>query len=404
MSNSILNSGGHAAMTKQIFQAMILVAVGAVGLAVEAAEATGQEPGITRIWLSHQSPDPNKLVVSWETKEPGNSIVRCFGDGNAVTQTKSQAESVTLHHVEIDAPQRGGDISYEVRTGKLQSARHALRAYPQEGPLRVAIVADWQGQPKLDALLAAQPHLLLTAGDNISSLHERCGVGVKDCTRPYGELIEAYPELFSSVRFMPALGNHDREIRPRGPKPPPEPVYDVDATAFRQFFALPDDEWKWHFDLPEYGVRLVALDLNHIQDQGTTWRTCHPFNRESEQFRWFDQLLSEGKQQPWTVTLHNERSGTMRGQEKSVWHSLFKRGTLAVTGFGYFAERAEVDGFTYYNTALGVGAKYPDAKSQFFASTASFLLLTIGKQELTAELMSLEGKTLDAKRFTRPSP
>ena len=54
-------------------------------------------------------------------------------------------------------------------------------------------------------------------------------------------------------------------------QPPAEPVYDVGATAFRTFFALPGDGWKWHFDVPAFGVRFVALDLNHIQDRGTTW-------------------------------------------------------------------------------------------------------------------------------------
>ena len=38
----------------------------------------------------------------------------------------------------------------------------------------------------------------------------------------------------------------------------------IDATAFRRFFELPGDEWKWHFDVPDFDVRFIALDLNHI--------------------------------------------------------------------------------------------------------------------------------------------
>jgi len=49
---------------------------------------------------------------------------------------------------------------------------------------------------------------------------------------------------------------------------------------------------------------------------------------------------------------------------------------------------------------LGVGAKYPDAKAVFFESTASYLLVTASKQQLTAEFKSLEGKVLDHKVFT----
>ena len=58
--------------------------------------------------------------------------------------------------------------------------------------------------------------------------------------------------------------------------PPQEPVYDVNATAFRTFFELPDDEWKWHFDVPGFDVRFIALDLNHTSDMGTTWQACGP--------------------------------------------------------------------------------------------------------------------------------
>ena len=71
-----------------------------------------------------------------------------------------------------------------------------------------------------------------------------------------------------------------------------------------------------------------------------------------------------------------------------------------MTGFGYFAERAEVEGFPYFNVSLsGKGAKYPDPKSKFFASENTFLLLTLGlpPTPLRAEFRELTtGKTLDS--------
>jgi hypothetical protein len=377
-----------------------LISLVCVWLGASTIAAVAEDKPITRIWLSHRAKDPHCVMVNWESAEPGgSSITYRVGDSEVTLERVQTGGDRTLHHVELDVPEPGVTVHYQVHAGNQRSAEASFRTYPKNEPLRVAIVADWQGRPKLDGLLRDKIHILATAGDNISSLHGRCGVGVKDCTKPFGELIDAYPELFRSVRFMPCLGNHDREIRPRGNTPPEEPVYDVEATAYRKFFELPGDEWKWSFDLSAFGLRLVALDLNHIQDQGTNWQTCHPFHRDSEQFRWYDELLSQGPQQPFTVTLHNEKSGSMRAQEKSAWHGLFRRGTLAVTGFGYFAERAEVDGFPYYNTALGVGAKYADAKSVFFESTASYLLLTVTKQEMTAELKSLDGKALDTKKF-----
>jgi hypothetical protein len=356
---------------------------------------------ITRVWLSHRTTVPTHLVVNWETPEPGPSRVRITppGGSEAVVEV---AESVTLHHVAIPLAATAGKYRYTVETGELKSAPAEFKAYPTD-ELRVAIVADWHSRTtKLDELLGDDVHLLLTAGDNIPALHPRCGVGVKDCTKPYGELIDAYPQLFRSVVFMPALGNHDREIRPRGPMPPPEPVYDVEATAFRKFFELPDDEWKWQFDVPAFGVRFVALDLNHIQDLGTTWQTCHAYDVQSPQFKWYEKLMT-GKQPPFVVTLHNEKSGSMRGQSGGAWHNLFRRGTLAVTGFGYFAERAVVDGFNYYNTALGVGAKYRDSHAKFFASESSYVLLKVTPSHMIVQLKSLDGRVIDESVFVPPT-
>lgn len=354
---------------------------------------------ITRVWLTHHTTDPGKIVVNWETAKPGNSVVR-FGLSQDYTEIAATDEIVTLHHVEIPLAERDTTYHYRVSTGDQTSGDATFKAYPTD-VLRVAVVADWQGRPKLDAILQDNVHLLLTAGDNIDCLHRLCGVDVTDCTKPYGELIDRYPVLFRSTPFMPVLGNHDREMRPRGPKPPATPVYDVEATAFRKFFELPGDEWKWHFDVPDFGVRFVALDLNHISDMGTTWQTCHPFAKDSGQYPWYEKLMG-GSKPPLVVTLYNERNASVRAQVGGAWGEMLRRGTIAITGFGYFAERAEVDGFTYYNTSLsGKGDKYPDPKSQFLASENSYVLLTFTKNPLkmAVEIKRLEGQVLDRKEF-----
>lgn len=351
---------------------------------------------ITRIWLSHRTNDPSKLVVNWESDAPGESVVH-YGVVSKPLETVKVTESVTLHHVEIPLTEKDAKYRYVVQTGEHKSAEATFKAYPTD-ELRVAVVADWQAKTKLPGLEKDDVHLLLTAGDNIPSLHHRCGAGVKDCTKPYSELIDAYTKLFRSTIFLPALGNHDREIRQRGPTPPPEPVYDLEATAFRKFFELPDDEWKWHFDVPDFGLRFIALDLNHIQDLGTTWQSSHPYDRDSEQFRWYEKLITdEGASR--IVTLHNEKSGAMRSREEYAWHKLFSRGTCTISGFGYFAERAEQDGHTYYNTALGAGAQYKDSHAKFFAPVPSYVLLIITKTTMAVELKSLDGAVLDRKEF-----
>lgn len=354
---------------------------------------------IQRVWLTHQSQQPDKMVVNWSSPLPGNSIVHYGLNQKSMTTVKVE-ESTTLHHVEI--PLTASDVlyHYRVQTGKQHSDMATFKACPTDS-LRVAIVADWQSRPDLSSLLKDDVHLLLTAGDNISNLWQTCGPGKPDCIQPYLELIGAYPELFRSTPFMPVLGNHDREVYPRGKKPPEHAVYDVDATAFRRFFALPDEEWKWKFDIPNFNIRFVGLDFNHISDIGTTWQTCHPLDRNSEQFRWYESITQNPPGH--LVTLYNERNATMRGQLQGEWQKLFQRGTLCVTGFGYFAERAEVGGITYYNSSLsGIGTQYADPHSKFLSGKDSYLLLTCDRNSgvLTVELKSLKNKVLDHQRFS----
>jgi len=354
---------------------------------------------IKRIWLTHKTNDPSKIVVNWMTDEPGDSIVR-YGLSKDHSEMVRIDESTTLHHVEIPLKQKDSVYHYSVSSGNQRSANATFKAYPTD-VLRVAVVADWQGKPDLSAIVKEDVHLLLTAGDNIARLWDKCGNGNKDCIKPYVELIDAYPELFRSTPFMPVLGNHDREIRPRGEKPPAEPVYDVDATAFRRFFELPGDEWKWYFEVPKFDVRFVALDFNHISDFGTTWQTCHAFDEKSEQFKWYTKLM----QNPpgFVVTLYNERNASVRNQAKKQWHDLFHRGTCCITGFGYYPERAEVDGFPYYNTSLnGRGNQYPDPESKFLAGEDSYILLTVKRGgPMTVEIKSLKNTVLDLREFER---
>lgn len=374
---------------------LILICACFVPHSVSAAE-------IERIWLTHKSNQPDKIVVNWLTEQPGDSVVS-FGLSPEAMENVQLKEATTLHHVEIPLKHQNATYHYKVKTGNRQSAVNTFKAYPTD-TLRVAIVADWQSKPDLSSLLNENVHLLLTAGDNISNLWQTCGAGQPACIKPYINLIDTYPELFRSTPFMPILGNHDREIHPRGKTRPAHAVYDVEATAFRRFFELPDEEWKWHFDLPEFDLRFIGLDFNHISDFGTTWQTCHPFDRESVQYRWYESLTTKAPGK--IVTLYNERNANIRSQLKGGWHKLFQRGTICVTGFGYYAERAELDGLTYYNTSLsGTGTQYADPHSRFLAGKDSYLLLTCDRSAgtMTVELKSLKNEVLDRQTFPKSS-
>lgn len=362
-------------------------------LVVSNAAAAG--PSVSRIWLTFQRETPTHITVNWETDQPCGSEV-AFGSSAELGSKFSDPKPVTLHHLEIPMPPQDAVCFYQVGWGDELSAVHRFKGMPGN-ELRVAVVGDWGfAKPDLAALMKDDVHVLMTAGDNVGDLHQKGREG----TKAFSALIDSQPELFRGTPFMPVLGNHDREIRSRGPKPPPEPVYDVEAAAYREFFALPAREWNWTLAFPAFDARFIALDLEHIQDMGTTWQTGHPFAADSPQFAWYRQQM-EPPLPGHTVTIQNERNATMRGQLKGEWGRLFRQGSAVITGFGYFAERAMVDGFPYYNTALkGDGDRYPDPKSAFFASEHSYVLLTFKpKSPMKIEIKSLAGKVLDAQNY-----
>jgi hypothetical protein len=154
--------------------------------------------------------------------------------------------------------------------------------------------------------------------------------------------------------------------------------------------------------VPGFDVRFAALDLNHISDFATTWQASHSFKRESEQFRWYDKLMAD-QSRKFVVTLYNERNASMRAQEQGAWHDMFRKGTIAITGFGYYTERAEVDGFTYYNTSLsGKGDQYADPKSQLLKGEDSYIPFTLTKNpaKMMVEIKGLDANVLDRKTYS----
>lgn len=355
---------------------------------------------IERVWLTHATSDPSRIVINWETAQPSSSVVE-FSNGVSLGQRIASDDKVALHHVEIPLEKTDAAYHYRVRSGDEASEVFTFKGYPTK-QLRIAIVGDWGFAPgkDLSALIKDDVHLLCTAGDNVPSLHEKGREG----TRAFSALIDSNRELFRTTPLMPILGNHDREITPRGPKPPKHPVYDPGARAYREFFALPGDEWKWHFDIPIFDLRFIALDLNHIQDFGSTWQTCLAWQADSEQFQWYADLIAETKQ-GFVLTLMNEKQSQLTGLTKGAWMPPMSRSSALITGFGYFADRAELKGgLPYFNTCLkGDGANYKDSQSKFFAQQDNYLLVTLnaGAPTMTIQIKNLRGDVLDSTEIMR---
>jgi hypothetical protein len=349
---------------------------------------------ITRIWLTHPVSDGSQLMVNWETETAAPSRVD-FGPGDTLGESQGDDTPVTLHHVAIPFP-TSGTLYYRVTSGDQQSAIHTVKSYGNE-TLRVALAADWQQYPPLDALRADKPHLLVGCGDFVPHIINLERPGAPEYTGAFSAAVDQYPALFATTPFMPALGNHDRQNHPRMFDPVNEPTYDLEATAFRIFFPLPGDGWKWHLDIPGFDTRFIALDLSHTKDMDTNWQSCMPWDEKSAQFRWYRELMAASPQR-FVVTVYNEQHRQVRQKNEGAWGRLIQQGSLAVTGFGLFAERAEVEGFPFLNTALKAGHPYPDTgNTTFIESTPNYVLLTIprGPGKLVAEIKSLEGVVLD---------
>ncbi|NOY43570.1 MAG: metallophosphoesterase [Planctomycetes bacterium] len=366
-----------------------------VSLALGLASHDTYAESITRIWLTHPTSDAALLMVNWETATAEPSRVS-FGPSKGLGETREDNTEVTLHHVSIPFP-TSGELYYRVTSGTVASKVHRVQTYSGNS-LRVALAADWQSRPDLSTLLADQPHLLMSCGDLVDQVFSPDRPGELTHTQPFSDLIDRYPRLFATVPFMPALGNHDHQIRPRSPRPPTEPVYDIEATAFRSFFPLPEDGWKWHLDVTGFSIRFLTLDLNHVTDQGTTWQSCHPLGEGSAQLAWYRETMSQSKQR-FVVTLYNEQNRQVRSQVGGVWGELIQQGTAAITGYGHFAERSEVEGFPYFNTALLTNAppEKDEGYSKFIRRTANYVLLTVPRADgaMTIELKGLDGTILD---------
>lgn len=358
---------------------------------------------INTIWLTHRSNDPSHIVINWESETKGNSEVH-YGTTSNYGSSIINSENTHIHHVEIPLDKKDVVYHFMVKTNDEKSNHNTFKSYPSESSeLRIAVVGNWGYSENIDfkSLIKDNPHLLVTCGDNIANLHTVCGPGTLDCIKPYLELIATEPELFAHIPFMPILGNHDKEVRDRGKKYPPIASYDINGTTFRKFFELPDDEWKWSFRIPEFNLTLLALDIQHISDFGTTWQTCHDFHEGSEQHEWYRKMV-EGNTGDFVITFQNKKNERIRNLENGSWHNLFQKGSAVISGYGYFSERAEVNGFPYYNTSLKAGDIYPDEFSKTLEDQSGYILLTLKRNDLLKiEIKSLDGQVMDSSRWKK---
>jgi len=357
--------------------------------------------GVKRIWLTHQSPDPSKIVVSWQTAEPGPSLVE-FGTSAALGEVVSVEGSRTLHHVEIPLAEKDVVYHYRVKTGSQESAVATFKGYPTK-ELRIAVVANLRADAKIDlsALKKDDVHLLLSSGDTAMQ-YQFCEENQPECVESHGTLIDTQAELFRTTPFLPTLGNLDRKIRPKSDGPE-KPAYEIPATAYRNFFALPGEEWIWTFAIPDFDLQLVSVDMNHTGDFGTPDQSCHPFGADSEQIAWYRGVM-EATKAGQVITLFGETGSRVRSHAGGEWKRLIAKGTMAISGEAYHAERTMAGGLPYYNTSVrGNGTFGIDPDHDFRDLAGGYLLITVDQATgaMKVAVKNLEGAVLDEQTIAK---
>lgn len=357
---------------------------------------------VERLWMTHQSPDNTKIVISWETTNPGDSVVE-FGTSPQLGETAKVDGSRTLHHVEIPIPQKDVVYHYRVKSGVQVSNINTFKSYPSK-LLRIAVVANIRADAKLNfaAIKKDDPHLLISAGDTAMQ-YQFATEADKEATKSHSAAIDTQADLFKRTPLMVSLGNLDRKIRPNGLSME-ELGYDIEATGYRKFFALPGKEWIWAWDIPDFDLRLISVDMSHTGDFGKPNQACNAFDKDSEQFKWFEETMNATKA-GFVITVYGETSGTVRRHAEGGWKRVIEKGSIAISGECYHAESTEVDGMTYYNSSVrGNGTFGHDPQASFSDKAASYQLLTLDREAgtLKSELKALDnGRVLDSKTFTK---
>lgn len=372
-----------------------------VGALLSLMTAFPASAGVNRIWLTHQSPDPSKIVVSWQTAEPGPSLVE-FGTSAALGETVSVEGSRTLHHVEIPLAEKDVVYHYRVKTGSQESPVATFKGYPTK-ELRIGVVANLRADAKIDlsALKKDDVHLLLSSGDTAMQ-YQFCEENQPECVESHGTLVDTQAELFRTTPFLPTLGNLDRKIRPKSDGPE-KPAYDIPATAYRNFFALPGEEWIWTYAIPDFDLQLVSVDMNHTGDFGTPDQSCHPFGADSEQIGWYRGEM-EATKAGQVITLFGETGSRVRSHAGGEWKRLIAKGTMAISGEAYHAERTMAEGLPYYNTSVrGNGNFGIDPDHAFRDLAGGYLLITVDQATgaMKVAVKNLEGTVLDEQTIAK---
>lgn len=321
-----------------------------------------------------QSVTQHSIIVVWETDRPSAGEV-AFGETAAYTNRHVDPVVGTRHAVTLTGLVSATTYHYRLESnGAPLSGDYAFQtaAAPDTPAFTFVVFGDTRTQHDVHRAVVARIEALGPA----FALHTGDLVERGDLADQWETFFDIEEGMMAHIPLFPALGNHER-----------------DAVHYFDRFYLPGNERWYVFD---YGnARFVSLQIDGIA----------PFDPQSEQYAWLEQVLAANTQ-PWLfVYFHIPPYSALREDEMEIavrqtLTPLFEQyGVDAVfNGHHHNYQRSVVDGLPYIIAGGGGAPIYPITETEpnlvAYRNDYHALLITI-----TGDTLSAVGVTADGEEF-----
>ncbi|MBI4568969.1 MAG: metallophosphoesterase family protein [Planctomycetes bacterium] len=358
-----------------------VVAVSAVLLAALAGVSTPAQPRPREALAAEKGPylqngDRTSMVVMWETKEAGDSVVE-YGRTKDLGQT-ARGENGTTHEVAIAELSPATTYYYRAVTGGAASDVRSFTTAPDRGAnLTFCAYGDSRSNPlihqRLARLMSAErPDFVLNAGDLVKD-----GRNADEWTPQFFRPLR---ELMDHVPLFPVLGNHENNSR-----------------FYYSLFSLPVDSpgRERYYVLRWSNALFVNLDSNL------------PLLASAPQMQWAAKALAASTEEWKFLHFHHPPwssggSRTSRPVREAIHALATAHGVdVVLTGHDHQYERNTVDGVEYFVVGGGgagldeIKQREGDATFRLFVKEYSYARFEIAGRRLTCQVKSVKDEVIE---------
>jgi hypothetical protein len=333
-------------------------------------------------------------TISVET-DPNLDAVLEWGTGGTL-QHRVVSPPGRIHRFTIESLPARAAISYRVRAGAAQSALYAFTTAPKPGDVvRVGIYGDVRGghdthRRLVNAMLGEGLDIVAVTGDMVARGSDRAD---------WQMFFAITREMLATLRYVPAIGNHDLGWRNTDPD-----VFALPAGPAGR----PDHAYWYSIDLAD--IHLVFLDSNaYDRKEQELWLETDLAAARARGVRGIIVLTHDG---PYSRGLHR---GNQVARERYVPILTRHKIDLLVAGHDHLYQRGEHEGLRYvvsggggaslYEPTCGVRRKpkcIPDGMQKLL-TVHHYLVVTIDKETLELCPRDTDGKLLEKCVRTRLS-